>query len=125
MKKFIVAAMFVAAPFAAMADTAPATQLIEINDAALAEVTGQAGLSIDPNQIIAGLQTVSSIGNIIKPILPSQGKQVINLINVAASTAPVVNNLVNGGKLTGADITLLLKNGLTAGIAIGSLSSGL
>lgn len=127
MKKLIVAAMIVAAPYAAMADTAPvqAQEMVEVTDADLAVVTGQAGLNIDPAQIIAGLNQINSIATIIKPILPSQGKQVVNLIGVAATTAPVINNLVNGGKLTPADAALLLKNGLIAGVAIGSLSSGL
>lgn len=124
MKKYIAAALLVAAPLAALADTAPASTLVEVNDTALSEVTGQA-MTIDPAQILAGLNQINSLATIIKPVLPLQGQQVVNLIGVAATTAPVINNLVNGGKLTTADISLLLKNGLTAGVAIGSLSSGL
>ena len=125
MKKYIAADLLVIAPMAAMAETAPESTMIEVSDAALSEVSGQASLNIDPAQIIAGLQQVNSFANIIKPILPSQGKQVVNLINVAATSAPVINNLVNGGKLSPADISLLVKNGLIAGVAIGSLTSGL
>lgn len=127
MKKLIIAAMIVATPYAAFAEAAPmpAQDMVEISDADLAAVTGQAGLNIDPAQIIAGLNQLNSFATIIKPILPSQGKQVVNLIGVAATTAPVINNLVNGGKLTAADISLLLKNGVIAGVAIGQLSSGL
>ncbi|MFN4265089.1 MAG: hypothetical protein ACK4F8_05015 [Aquabacterium sp.] len=127
MKKLIVAAMIVAAPYAALADTTPmpAQDMVEISDADLAAVTGQAGLNIDPAKIIAGLNQINSFATIIKPILPKQGQQVVSLIGVAANTAPVINNLVNGGKLTAADISLLLKNGLTAGVAIGQLTSGL
>ena len=112
-------------PMAAMAETAPESTMIEVSDAALSEVSGQTSLNIDPAQIIAGLQQVNSFANIIKPILPSKAKRVVNLINVAATTAPVINNLVNGGKLSPADISLLVKNGLIAGVAIGSLTSGL
>lgn len=124
MKKFLVAAMIVVSPLAAMADTAPESAMIEVSDADLSGVTGQA-LNISPDQIIMGLQQINSFANIIKPILPSQGKSVVSLINVAATTAPVVNNLVNGGKLSAADLSLLLKNGVTAGAAIGSLTKGL
>lgn len=125
MKKLIAATLLAAAPFAAMADTTPSSTMVEISDVALSEVSGQAGLNINATTIISGLQQISSVANLIKPILPSQGKQVVTLINVAATTAPVVNNLVNGGQLSTADLTLLIKNGVSAGIAIGSLSSGL
>ena len=104
---------------------AMAQDMVEVSDADLAVVTGQAGLNIDPAKIIAGLNQINSFATIIKPILPKQGQQVVSLIGVAANTAPVINNLVNGGKLTAADISLLLKNGLTAGVAIGQLTSGL
>lgn len=124
MKKFLVAAMIVVSPLAAMADTAPQADMIEVADADLSGVTGQA-LNISPDQIIQGLQQINSVANIIKPILPSQGKSVVSLINVAATTAPVVNNLVNGGKLSASDLSLLLKNGLTAGVAITKLTNGL
>lgn len=124
MKKFLVAAMIVVSPLAAMAETAPETSMVEVADADLSGVTGQA-LNISPDQIIMGLQQINSFANIINPILPSQGKSVVSLINVAATTAPVVNNLVNGGKLSSADLSLLLKNGLTAGAAISKLTNGL
>ena len=124
MKKFLVAAMIVVSPLAAMAETAPETSMVEVADADLSGVTGQA-LNISPDQIIMGLQQINSFANIINPILPSQGKSVVSLINVAATTAPVVNNLVNGGKLSSADLSLLLKNGLTAGVAISKLTNGL
>lgn len=124
MKKAIAIALLAIAPVAAMADTAPQSTMVEMADADLSGVTGQA-LNISPDQIIAGLQQINTIAGIIQPILPSQGKSVVSLINVAATTAPVVNSLVNGGKLSSADLALLLKNGLTAGVAITKLSSGL
>jgi hypothetical protein len=124
MKKFLVAAMIVVSPMAAMADTAPQSTMVEMADADLSGVTGQA-LNISPAQIIMGLQQINNLANVISPILPSQGKSVVSLINVAATTAPVVNNLVNGGKLSTADLSLLLKNGLTAGVAISKLTNGL
>ncbi|MGE5451355.1 MAG: hypothetical protein ACM3VZ_05855 [Acidobacteriota bacterium] len=124
MKKALATALLVIAPLAAMADTAPQTTMVEVADADLAGVTGQA-LSISPDQIIMGLQQINTFAGIISPILPAQGKSVVSLINVAATTAPVVNNLVNGGKLSSADLALLLKNGVTAGVAISTLSSGL
>lgn len=124
MKKAIATALLVIAPMAAMADTAPQSTMVEMADADLSGVTGQA-LTISPDQIISGLQQINSIAGIIQPILPSQGKSVVSLINVAATTAPVVNSLINGGKLSSADLALLLKNGLTAGVAITKLSSGL
>lgn len=124
MKKLLVAAMIVVSPLAAMAETAPETAMVEVTDADLSGVTGQA-LNISPDQIIMGLQQINGYANIIKPILPSQGKSVVSLINVAATTAPVVNNLVNGGKLSAADLSLLLKNGVSAGVAISQLTKGL
>ncbi len=124
MKKAIAIALLAIAPVAAMADTAPQSTMVEMADADLSGVTGQA-LNISPDQIIAGLQQINTIAGIIQPILPSQGKSVVSLIKVAATTAPVVNSLVNGGKLSSADLALLLKNGLTAGVAITKLSSGL
>ena len=124
MKKFLVAAMIVVSPLAAMAETAPETAMVEVTDADLSGVTGQA-LNISPDQIIMGLQQINSFANIIKPILPSQGKSVVSLINVAATTAPVVNNLVNGGKLSAADLSLLLKNVVSASLAISQFTKGL
>jgi len=125
MKKLIAAILAVLFLASSTGDTTPSSTMVEISDVALSEVSGQAGLNINATTIISGLQQVSSVANLIKPILTSQGKQVVTLINVAATTAPVVNNLVNGGQLSTADLTLLIKNGVSAGIAIGSLSSGL
>lgn len=120
MKKFIVAALITVAPMTAFAGT-----FTEMSDADLGEVTGQASLQISSAQIITGLQQTAGVLNTISPILPSQGKSVVTIVNSAATLAPIVNNLVNGGKPTTADIGTIITSGVKAGIAIGSLTSGL
>ena len=128
MKKFLIAALIASAPMAAMADEALVNGKFrtELSDAALSDVSGQAGLSpAQTQQIITGLQQTAGVLNAISPILPSQGKSVVTIVNSAATLAPIVNNLVNGGQPSAADIGTMISSGVKAGIAIGNLSSGL
>lgn len=123
MKKILVAALFAAAPLTAFAGTSA-----ELSDADLGAVSGQAGLQLSAaqtQQIITGLQQTAGVLNAISPILPSQGKSVVTIVNSAANLAPVVNNLVNGAKPTTGDIVTIVTNGAAAGVAIGKLASGL
>ncbi len=80
MKKHLAAALLVAAPLVAMADTAQESTMIEVGDTSLAAVSGQAGLGIDPAQIIASLQQGNAVTALIRPVLPNPGKQIIDLI---------------------------------------------
>lgn len=128
MKKFLITALLATAPLAAMADDALVNGKFraELSDSALSDVSGQAGLSpAQTQQIITGLQQTAGVLNTISPILPSQGKSVVTIVNSAATLAPIVNNLVNGGKPTTSDIGTIITSGVKAGIAIGSLTSGL
>lgn len=128
MKKFLITALLATAPLSAMADEALVNGKFhaELSDNALSDVSGQAGLSpAQTQQIITGLQQTAGVLNTISPILPSQGKSVVTIVNSAATLAPIVNNLVNGGKPTTADIGTIITSGVKAGIAIGSLTSGL
>ena len=123
MKKILVAALFATAPLTAFAGTSA-----ELSDADLGAVSGQAGLQLtaaQTQQIITGLQQTAGVLNAISPILPSQGKSVVTIVNSAANLAPVVNNLVNGAKPTTGDIVTIVTNGAAAGVAIAKLSSGL
>jgi len=123
MKKILVAALFATAPLTAFAGTSA-----ELSDADLGAVSGQAGLQLtaaQTQQIITGLQQTAGVLNAISPILPSQGKSVVTIVNSAANLAPVVNNLVNGAKPTTGDIVTIVTNGAAAGVAIGKLASGL
>lgn len=123
MKKFIVAALFAVAPMTAFAGTSA-----EMSDADLGAISGQAGLQLtaaQTQQIITGLQQTAGVLNAISPILPSQGKSVVTIINSAANLAPVVNNLVNGAKPTTGDIVTIVTNTAAAGVSIAKLSSGL
>ena len=123
MKKILVAALFATAPLTAFAGTSA-----ELSDADLGAVSGQAGLQLtaaQTQQIITGLQQTAGVLNAISPILPSQGKSVVTIVNSAAKLAPVVNNLVNGAKPTTGDIVTIVTNGAAAGVAIGKLASGL
>lgn len=123
MKKTLVAALFTVAPLTAFAGTGA-----ELSDADLGAVSGQAGLQLtaaQTQQIITGLQQTAGVLNAISPILPSQGKSVVTIVNSAANLAPVVNNLVNGAKPTTGDIVTIVTNGAAAGVAIAKLSSGL
>lgn len=97
-----------------------------MSDSELAAVTGQSfNLNITPAQIIAGLQQTSTLLNKISPILPAQGQSVATIVTSAANMAPVINYLVNGGKLTPQDLATLTTNSFAAGLAISKLSSGL
>ncbi len=123
MKKILLAALFAAAPLTAFAGSAA-----ELSDTDLGAVSGQAGLQLtaaQTQQIITGLQQTAGVLNAISPILPSQGKSVVTIVNSAAKLAPVVNNLVNGAKPTTGDIVTIVTNGAAAGVAIGKLASGL
>lgn len=91
MKKHLAAALLVAAPLVAMADTAQESTMIEVGDTSLAAVSGQAGLGIDPAQIIASLPQGNAL---IRPVLPNPGKQIIDLIKqiIKASYTPMPIN---------------------------------
>lgn len=122
MKKVFAAAVLALAPMASFADVG----VQQLSDQELAVVTGQAGISITPDQVILGLQQTSSLLNKLSPILPSKVKPVVTIVNSASAMAPVVNNLVNNGaKPTTQDIETLVVNGVAAGVAIGNLASGL
>lgn len=121
MKKVFAAAVLALAPMASFADVG----VQQLSDQELAVVTGQAGISITPDQVILGLQQTSSLLNKLSPILPSKVKPVVTIVNSASALAPVVNNLVNGAKPTTQDIKTILVNGVAAGVAIGNLTSGL
>jgi ABC-type transporter MlaC component len=80
MKKYIAAALLVIAPMAAMAESAPESTMIEVADTSLSTVSGQAGLGIDPAQIIASLQQGNALTALIRPTLPNPAKQITDLI---------------------------------------------
>lgn len=124
MKKTLIAALLMAAPMFSYAQDVSISHVM--SDSELASVTGQSfTLNITPAQIITGLQQTSTLLNKISPILPAQGQSVVTIVTSAANIAPVVNNLVNGGKPTTQDVVTLASNGIAAGVAIAKLSSGL
>lgn len=122
MKKMIAVAVLAMAPMMSFADTGLQHAL---SDSEMEQVTGQAGINITPAQIISGLQQTSGILNKLSPVLPSQGKAVVTIVNSAAQLAPVVNNLVNGAKPTAQDIQVIVVNGVKVAVAVSKLTSGL
>lgn len=122
LKKMIAVAVLAMAPMMSFADTGLQHAL---SDSEMEQVTGQAGINITPAQIISGLQQTSGILNKLSPVLPSQGKAVVTIVNSAAQLAPVVNNLVNGAKPTAQDIQVIVVNGVKVAVAVSKLTSGL
>ncbi len=126
MKKLLIASLFALLPtsavFAQDLVSADSALIQEMNESQMDAVSGQ-GLTITSADVLAALPKISSTLNTISPLLPQQGKSVVKLVQVASNVAPIVNNLVNGGKPTTSDIVTLAQNGITAAIAIKSLTN--
>lgn len=126
MRKLLIASLFALLPAGAVfaQDMAAVDGVViqEMNESQMDAVTGQ-GLTITSADVLAALPKISSTLNSISPLLPAQGKSVVKLVQVASNVAPIVNNLVNGGKPTTGDIVTLAQNGITAAIAIKSLTN--
>lgn len=126
MKKLLIASLFALLPtsavFAQDLVSADSALIQEMNESQMDAVSGQ-GLTITSADVLAALPKISSALNTISPLLPQQGKSVVKLVQVASNVAPIVNNLVNGGKPTTSDIVTLAQNGITAAIAIKSLTN--